>query len=94
MKRSPRGSEVLPGAPFQVFPLRGRCHGVTDEVVFGSKQIEITVGLFLLHLIRRKRHLPLKEKATGVRLRAGNVKCCPGGQSEVLLRKVMFRLAK
>ena len=32
-------------------------------MVFGSKQIEITVGLLLLHLIRRKRHLPLKGKA-------------------------------
>ena len=38
--------------------------------------------------------LPLEGKATGARLRAGNVKCCPCGEREVLLRKVMFRLAK
>jgi hypothetical protein len=35
------------------FPLRGRCHGVTDEVVSGIKRKMMTFGLFLLHLIRR-----------------------------------------
>ena len=48
--------------PYLAFPLRGRCHGVTDEVFPRIMLRRLTISLFPPHLSRCAQHLPLKGK--------------------------------
>ena len=73
---------------YQVFPLRGRCHGVTDEVELGDRSVKTAIENSFHHLIRR--YTPPSPQGEGKGGAAsGKVMCCAFAQRDVSLREVM-----